>query len=67
MLQFAAEQHRSVRSLVSEFPEIFTDVSGKTKLVEFAINLIEDKPFRMKPYPVPYAVQETMKVEVRKH
>ena len=46
------EQHQSVRSLVSEYSEIFTGVPGKTKLVGCAIDLIEDKPFRVKPYPV---------------
>ena len=58
------EQQESVRSLVSKFSEVFTDVPGKTSLVECSIDLTEDKPFRVKPYPVPYAVQEVMKAEV---
>ena len=59
-------QQDQARSLILTFSEIFTDIPGKTNLTECAIDLIDDVPFRVKPYPVPFAIREEMRSEVSK-
>ena len=53
-----------VWDLVHEYSDVFTDMPGKTHLVEYTVKLPTDEPIRSKPYPVAYAVQGTIKREV---
>ena len=59
-------QQRQTCDLLSEYQDVLTDLPGKTNLVECGIDLTDDMPFRIKPYPVPYALCEEMKAEVEK-
>jgi len=44
--------------------DIFSDVPGKTRLVEHEIKLTSDKPVRSKPYPTPYNLQKEIDKEI---
>ena len=59
-----SEQQKEVRELICEFKEIFSDLPGKTNLVEHKIELTNDEPVRLKPYPIPYSVRESLKKDV---
>ena len=42
------EQRHEVRELLEEYSDVLTDIPGKTDLLECAIDLIDDEPFRVR-------------------
>ena len=58
------DQQREVIQLLEEYSDVLTDISGKTNLAECNIELTDDIPFRVKAYPVPYALKKEMDKEV---
>ena len=54
-------QKQELKSLLRKYRDVFTDVAGKTLLVECEINLTDDTPIRRKPFPVPLAVREVIR------
>ena len=58
------DQQREVRQLLEEYGDVLTDIPGKTNLAECNIELTDDIPFRVKAYPVPYALKREMDKEV---
>ena len=58
------DQQREVRQLLEEYSDVSTDIPGKTNLAECNIELTDDTPFRVKAYPVPYALKKEMDKEV---
>ena len=58
------DQQREVRQLLEEYSDVLTDIHGKTNLAECNIELTDDIPFRVKAYPVPYALKKEMDKEV---
>ena len=57
-------QQREVRKLQEEYSDVLTDIPGKTNLAECNIELTDDIPFRVKAYPVPFALKKEMDKEV---
>ncbi|XP_052079017.1 uncharacterized protein LOC127717282 [Mytilus californianus] len=55
-----------VKELLFSFPEVFTDSPGCTDLLEHDIKLSSETPIRMKPYPIPYSMLDTVNAEVSK-
>ena len=55
-----------VKELLFSFPEVFTDSPGCTDLLEHDIKLSSETPVRMKPYPIPYSMLDTVNAEVSK-
>ena len=53
-----------LRQLLEEYSDVLTDIPGKTNLAECNIELTDDIPFRVKAYPVPYALKKEMDKEV---
>ena len=49
-----------MRQLLEEYSDVLTDIPGKTNLAECNIELTDDIPFRVKAYPVPYAMKKEM-------
>ena len=60
-----SEQTNKVKRLLGNFRNIMTDLPGKTNLDEHSIKLSTSEPIRSKPYPLPYALQETVDSEVK--
>ena len=52
-----------VNGLLSLLEE-YTDIPGKTDLIEYDIRLTTEDPVRSKPYPVPHARKDTIQQEV---
>ena len=60
------EQQMQLQQLTEEFQDVLTDLPGETDLIECSINLVDDIPFRVNPYPVPFALKKEMNDEVDK-
>ena len=58
------DKQREVRQLLEEYSDVLTDIPGKTNLAECNIELTDDIPFRVKAYPVPYALKKEMDKEL---
>ena len=52
--------------VLGKYSDVFTDVPGKTNLVEHRVEPTENKPIRSKPYPLPYTVWEELRGKLRK-
>lgn len=59
-------EQQQLTSLLQDFSDVMTDLPGCTPLVKHDIRTTTDQPVRVKPYPVPYQVTETVKTEVKK-
>lgn len=57
-------QTNDVASLLSEFKDVWTDIPGKTNLINYALPLISDEPIRSKPYPLPFSTQKSVEKEI---
>ena len=57
-------QVADVKSILHDFKDIFTDLPGCTNLVEHEIELLDDKPVKLKPYPLPFTSEEIVNNEV---
>ena len=60
----SSEQHEEVRSLLTEYKEIFSDVPKVTNLIEHKVELTQRGPVRCKAYPTPYKMQEIVDKEI---
>ena len=59
-----ASQIADARSVLCDFNEIFSDLPGCTDTVEHEIELLNDKPVKMKPYALPFHAEDVVKREV---
>ena len=59
-----AEQKQQAEALLEEFSDVFTDVPGRTHLIEHNFTTTNEKPIRQKAYRLPQALQETVKKEI---
>lgn len=59
------EQVTETKEILKEFPDVFTDIPGKTNLVECEIKLTSQEPVKVKQYPMPYNMTEDVKKEVQ--
>ena len=60
------EKKMQLKGIVSKYLTIFTDLPGTTSLAEHVIDTTTREAVRVKPYPTPYAVRETVEEEVQK-
>ena len=59
-------QQGEIMDVLGQYNDAFTDVPEKTNLIERRSELTENEPIRFKPYPLPYAVREELRAEIRK-
>lgn len=59
-------QRRQAQTLVKEFEVVFSDVPGRTDLVECRLDISAPRPVHTKQYPLPHAVRHTINDEVQK-
>jgi len=60
------EQQQQVKNLLNEFTDVLSDKPGSTHLLQHDIKITTDIPIRVKPYPIPFSMKETVIDEVRK-
>ena len=51
---------------MTEFQQVFTDLPGKTDVIQHRISLTTTEPIRTKPYAVPYSNREPLKGDISK-
>ena len=44
--------------------KVFSDISGKTNMIEHKIELSDNNAVKSRPYPLPYAMRENLKREI---
>ena len=59
------EQRSALEELVYEYRDVFTNRPHSTTLEEHTIDLTTDEPIRQKPYPLPYALRDSMRKEIK--
>ena len=52
------EQRNEVMEVLKRYEEIFTEIPGKTSVIEQKIDFTDDRPIRRKPYPFSYAERD---------
>ncbi|XP_033727799.1 uncharacterized protein LOC117317109 [Pecten maximus] len=63
--ELGVDQLSDVLSILRDHTEVLTDLPGHCKIGEHSITLTTEEPLRCKPYPVPHALKETVKKEVK--
>ena len=58
------EQKADAVNIVSSFDKVSTDVPGRTNATEHTIRLVDNTPFRMKQYPIPFHSREAVAKEI---
>ena len=58
------QQKQEAIKVISSFDDVLTDLPGRTSLGECDIEIIDNEAFRLKSYPVPYALAAEMDKEV---
>ena len=58
------QQQQQLHGLMEEFPAIFSETPGRTKLTEHHIHVGDAAPIRQKPYRIPYSQREVVKQEL---
>ena len=58
------DQRRVLKDLVRRYSDVFTDMPLETDVIQQQIRLADDTPIRCKPYPLPYAMREELRIEV---
>ena len=58
-------QSRQLQALMENYADVFSDVPGRTSKIEHRINLIDEEPVRLKPYPLLYALRQELKEEIK--
>ena len=58
------EQRSQVKRILGNHRDVLTDLPGKTNLGQHEITLSTPDPIRSKPYPLPFALRETVNAEV---
>ncbi|XP_077987486.1 uncharacterized protein LOC144442090 [Glandiceps talaboti] len=57
-------QQRELREVLREYSDVLTDIPGQSKLGEHDIKLTTNDPVKSRPYPLPFAMRDTIKHEV---
>ena len=61
----STELVRELQSLTSQYGDIFPDCPGDSNLAEHSIDLALDVPIPQTGYPLPYAMQASLKEELQ--
>ena len=59
------EQRNEVMEVLRRYEEIFTEIPGKASVIEHKIDLTDDRPIWYKPYPLPCAKRDEIRVEIK--
>ena len=65
-VELSREQQNEIMWVLGKREEIFTDIPGKTSIIEHRVHLIKDRPIRSWPYALPYAVRGEIQEEIQK-
>jgi hypothetical protein len=60
------EQKEQLANLLQDFHDVFNDHPGRSSLYTCRFNVSEDKPFKIKPYPIPFSRRPAMSRELQR-
>ncbi|GFO17740.1 Zinc finger protein [Plakobranchus ocellatus] len=63
--ELTLDQRRQLEEVALTYSSIFSDSPGTTSTEEHCIELTSSIPVRQRPYPVPYAMRQTLRDELR--
>ena len=58
--QLSVQQINELQSVINNYSSVFSDAPGCTDLIAHRIKVTSDIPVKVKPYPIPYAVRQTI-------
>ena len=58
-------QSRQLQALLKDYANVFSDVPERTSKIKHRISLVDEDPVRLKPYPLPYALRQELKNEIK--
>ena len=58
-------QKENIWQVLGAYDSVFTDVPGKSNVIQHQITLTDSTSIRSKPYPLPYAIKENLKIEIQ--
>ena len=58
-------QEENVWQVLGAYDSVFTDVPGKSNVIQHQITLTDGTPIRSKSYPLRYAIRENLKSEIQ--
>ena len=64
-LGLTKSQEENVLQVLGAYDSVFTDVLGKSNVIQHQITLTDSTPIRSKPYHFPYAIRENLKTEIQ--
>ena len=64
-LGLTKSQEENVLQVLGAYDSVFTDVLGKSNVIQHQITLTDSTPIRSKPYHLPYAIRENLKTEIQ--
>ena len=63
-IKLTKTQQKEMMDTLARYPEVFSDIPGKTDMIEHKIELTDNNPVRSRPYLLPYALRENLKREI---
>ena len=63
--KLTTDQINELAALLEEYADVFSHKLGSMNLVEHKISLILEDLKRLKPYPVPFSLRDTIKDEIQ--
>ena len=64
-IELTKTQQEEMMDTLVRYAEVFSDIPGKTNVIEHKIKLTNNIPVRSRPYPLPYALRENLKREIQ--
>ena len=64
-VELSREQQNEIMGVLRKREEIFTDIPGKTSIIEHRVHLIDDCPIRCRSYALPCAVRGKIQEEIQ--
>ena len=64
-LGLTKSQEANVWQVLGAYDSVFTNVPGKSNVIQHQITLTDSATIRSKPYPLPYAIRENLKTEIQ--
>ncbi|BFZ17096.1 hypothetical protein BsWGS_20136 [Bradybaena similaris] len=58
-------QKDKVKEILKDYHQVFSDIPGRTGLIEYKIVLNSSVPVRTKPYPIPFHFRKSVEEEIK--
>ena len=63
-IELTKTQQKEIMDTLVRYTEVFSDIPGKTDMIEQKIELTDNNPVRSRPHPLPYALRENLKRKI---